>query len=63
VSSGVGEFCSWVLPGAILFAAMSAGVLAIGIHAEDRSITLVAAPLFVVSSFVGAGCFWWVLDG
>ena len=63
MSAGVGEFCSWVLPGAILFAAMSAVVLAIGIHAEDRSITLAAAPLFVVFSFVGAGCFWWVLDG
>jgi hypothetical protein len=63
VSAGVGEFCSWMLPGAILFGAMSAFVLAIGIHAEDRSITLVAASLFVVSSFVGAGCFWWVLDG
>jgi hypothetical protein len=63
VSAGVGEFCSWMLPGAILFAAMSAFVLAIGIHAEDRSITLAAAPLFVVFSFVGAGCFWWVLDG
>ena len=59
----IGEFCSWVLPGAILFGAMSAVVLAIGIHTEDRSITLVVAPLFVVSSFVGAGCFWWVLDG
>jgi hypothetical protein len=62
VSAVAGEFCSWVLPGAILFAAMSAVVLAIGIHAEDRSTSLIAAPLFVASSFVGAGCFWWVLD-
>jgi hypothetical protein len=62
VIAAVGEFCSWVLPGAILFAAMCAVVLAVGLHAEDRSTTLVAAPLFVASSFVGAGCFWWVLD-
>jgi hypothetical protein len=63
VSAVVGESCSWVLPVALLIAAMSASILAIGIHAEDRSTTLVAAPLFVASSFVGAGCFWWVLDG
>jgi hypothetical protein len=63
VSAAVGEFCSWVLPVALLFAGVSAVVLAVGLHAEDRSITLVAAPVFAASSFVGAGCFWWVLDG
>jgi hypothetical protein len=61
--AAIGAFCSWVIPVAILLAVMSAVVLAIGIHAEDRIITLVAAPLFVAASFVGAGCFWWVLDG
>lgn len=60
---GVGEFCSSVLPGAIVFAAMSAVALAIGIHAEDRITALIAAPVFVASTFVGAGCFWWVLGG
>ena len=61
MSASVGEFCSWVTPIAFFFAGMSALVLALSIHAEERIMTLVAAPLFVASSVVGVLCFWRVL--
>jgi hypothetical protein len=63
VSAGAGAFCSWVAPIAFLFAGMSAVVLVLGIHGEDRIMSLVAASLFVPSSVVGVLCFWGVLDG
>ena len=63
MSAGVGEACSWVTPIAFLFAGMSAVVLVLGIHGEDRIMSLVAASLFVPSSVVGVVCFWGVLDG
>ena len=63
MSAGAGAFCSWVTPIAFFFAGMSAVVLALGIHAEERIMSLVAAPVFVASSVVGVVCFWGVLDG
>jgi hypothetical protein len=63
MSAGAGAFCSWVTPIAFLFAGMSAAVLAVGIHAEDRIMSLVAAPLFLASSVVVVVCFWGILDG
>jgi hypothetical protein len=57
VSAGVGAFCSWVTPIAFLFTGMSAVVLVLGIHGEDRIMSLVAASLFVPSSVVGVLCF------
>ena len=57
----VGAFCSWATPIAFLFVVLSAVVLAIGIHGEDKSLSLVSASLFAASSFVGVACFWGVL--
>ena len=59
MSAGVGAFCPWVTPIAFLFAGIFGIALAIGIHGEDRVISLVAAPLFVAASFVGVFCYWW----
>jgi hypothetical protein len=55
------EFCSWVTPIAFLFAGIIGVVLAVGIHGEDKNLTLVAAPLFLTASFVGVLCYWGVL--
>ncbi len=64
MSAGVvGEFCSWAAPLALSLALLSAAVLAAAIYGENRPKALLAAPLFVVFSFVVAGCFWGVLDG
>ena len=54
MSAGVGQFCSWATPVALLLAGVSAVVLAVGIHAEDRTMSLLAAPLFVTFSILGA---------
>jgi hypothetical protein len=59
VNASVGAICSWVSPSAaFLLAGIGAVVLAVGIHGEDRVMSLVAACVFLPSSVVGVLCFW-----